>query len=137
MSSISLNAALKYKNEPINIFDDNFLNEKDLALQPMNFIIDAENFLINDNINNKNLSLNTNIKERPKKKSLKESDLYDSNIIIVQEQSDDDESIPTSYKQIEKEVEKINKIILHKLKKIKENLQNQRKNLQIKFIKNI
>ena len=45
MSSISLNAALKYKNEPINIFDDNFLNEKDLALQPMNFIIDAENFL--------------------------------------------------------------------------------------------
>ena len=119
MSSISLNAALKYKNEPINIFDDNFLNEKDLALQPMNFIIDAENFLINDNINNKNLSLNTNIKERPKKKSLKESDLYDSNIIIVQEQSDDDESIPTSYNQIEKEVEKINKIILHKLKKNK------------------
>ena len=119
MSSISLNAALKYKNEPINIFDNNFLNEKDLALQPMNFIIDAENFLINDNINNKNLSLNTNIKERPKKKSLKESDLYDSNIIIVQEQSDDDESIPTSYNQIEKEVEKINKIILHKLKKNK------------------
>ena len=119
MSSISLNAALKYKNEPINIFDDNFLNEKDLALQPMNFIIDAENFLINDNINNKNLLLNTNIKERPKKKSLKESDLYDSNIIIVQEQSDDDESIPTSYNQIEKEVEKINKIILHKLKKNK------------------
>ena len=119
MSSISLNAALKYKNEPINIFDDNFLNEKDLALQPMNFIIDAENFLFNDNINNKNLSLNTNIKERPKKKSLKESDLYDSNIIIVQEQSDDDESIPTSYNQIEKEVEKINKIILHKLKKNK------------------
>ena len=111
MSSISLNAALKYKNEPINIFDNNFLNEKDLALQPMNFIIDAENFLINDNINNKNLSLNTNIKERPKKKSLKESDLYDSNIIIVQEQSDDDESIPTSYNQIEKEVGKINKII--------------------------
>ena len=119
MSSISLNAALKYKNEPINIFDNNFLNEKDLALQPMNFIIDAENFLINDNINNKNLSLNTNIKERPKKKSLKESDLYDSNIIIVQEQSDDDESIPTSYNQIEKEVEKINKIILNKLKKNK------------------
>ena len=120
MSSNSLKTAWKYKTEPKDIFDDKFLNEKDLALQPINFLLDAEII-----VDNKNLSLD-NKKERPKKKSLKESDLYDSNIIIIQELSYD-ESEPTSINQIEKEVEKINKLILRKSKKNKKNLSKSKK----------
>ena len=120
MSSNSLKTAWKYKTEPKDIFDDKFLNEKDLALQPINFLLEAEII-----VDNKNLSLD-NKKERPKKKSLKESDLYDSNIIIIQELSYD-ESEPTSINQIEKEVEKINKLILRKSKKNKKNLSKSKK----------
>ena len=120
MSSNSLKTAWKYKTEPKDIFDDKFLNEKDLALQPINFLLDAEII-----VDNKNLSLD-NKKERSKKKSLKESDLYDSNIIIIQELSYD-ESEPTSINQIEKEVEKINKLILRKSKKNKKNLSKSKK----------
>jgi len=106
-----------FKIEPTNIFDDNFLNEKDSALQPINFLLEAENLLNSENdknrLNSKNLSLQ--IKEKYKRKSLKESDLYDSNIIIVQELADED-SASSSSNKLQKEIKKLNKMLYSKKK---------------------
>ena len=117
MSSMSLKTACMLKIEPTNIFDDNFLNEKDFALQPINFLLEAENYLNNENdinsLNSKNLSLQKN--DKYKRKSLKESDLYDSNIIIVQELADED-SASSSSNQLQKEIKKLNKMLYRKKK---------------------
>ena len=107
-TSLPLKSAWKDKIEPTNVFDDNFLNQKDLALQPLESIFEAENELNENNI------------------SLQNSDIYDSNIIIIQSVSDD-ESENTSLNRIEKEVEKINKIIKNKLKKKKNHLSKAKK----------
>ena len=120
MSSTSMNTAWKFKIEPTNIFDDDFLNEKDFALQPINFLLEAENLLNSENnvnkLNNNNLSLQ--IKDKNKRKSLKESDLYDSNIIIVQELADED-SASSSSNQLQKEIKKLTKMLRkNKAKKI-------------------
>ena len=120
MSSISLKTVCKFKIEPTNIFDDNFLSEKDFALQPINFWLEAENLLNNENdinrLNNKNLSLQ--IKDKYQRKSLKESDLYDSNIIIVQELEDED-TASSSSNQLQKEIKKLTKMLRkNKAKKI-------------------
>ena len=112
MSSTSLETAFKFKIEETNIFDDKFLNEKDCALQPINFLLEAENLFNNENdinrLNKKNLSLQ--IKDKFKRKSLKESDLYDSNIIIVQELEDED-SASSSSNQLQKEIKKLIKML--------------------------
>ena len=117
MSTMSLKTACMFKIEPTNIFDDNFLNEKDSALQPINFLLEAENLLNSENdknrLNSKNLSLQ--IKEKYKRKSLKESDLYDSNIIIVQELADED-SASSSSNKLQKEIKKLNKMLYRKKK---------------------
>ena len=117
MSTMSLKTACMFKIEPTNIFDDNFLNEKDSALQPINFLLEAENLLNSENdknrLNSKNLSLQ--IKEKYKRKSLKESDLYDSNIIIVQELADED-SASSSSNKLQKEIKKLNKMLYSKKK---------------------
>jgi len=123
-TSLTLKSAWKDKIEPTNVFDDNFLTQKDLALQPLEFIFEAENELNENNLNNLNMPLKE--KEKTKKKSLKNSDIYDSNIIIIQSVSDD-ESENTSFNRIEKEVEKINKIIKNKLKKKKKHLSKAKK----------
>ena len=120
MSSTSMNTAWKFKIEPKNIFDDVFLNEKDFALQPINFLLEAENLLNSENnvnkLNNNNLSLQ--IKDKNKRKSLKESDLYDSNIIIVQELEDED-TASSSSNQLQKEIKKLTKMLRkNKAKKI-------------------
>ena len=120
MSSTSMNTAWKFKIEPKNIFDDTFLNEKDFALQPINFLLEAENLLNSENnvnkLNNNNLSLQ--IKDKNKRKSLKESDLYDSNIIIVQELEDED-TASSSSNQLQKEIKKLTKMLRkNKAKKI-------------------
>ena len=117
MSSTSMNTAWKFKIEPKNIFDDVFLNEKDFALQPINFLLEAENLLNSENnVNNNNLSLQ--IKDKNKRKSLKESDLYDSNIIIVQELEDED-TASSSSNQLQKEIKKLTKMLRkNKAKKI-------------------
>ena len=120
MSSTSMNTAWKFKIEPKNIFDDVFLNEKDFALQPINFLLEAENLLNSENninkLNNNNLSLQ--IKDKNKRKSLKESDLYDSNIIIVQELEDED-TASSSSNQLQKEIKKLIKMLRkNKAKKI-------------------
>ena len=118
MSSTSLKTACKFKIEPTNIFDDNFLSEKDFALQPINFWLEAENLLSNENdinrLNNKNLSLQ--IKDKYQRKSLKESDLYDSNIIIVHELADED-SASSSSNRLQKEIKKLNKMLRKKKSK--------------------
>ena len=118
MSSTSLKTACKFKIEPTNIFDDNFLSEKDYALQPINFWLEAENLLNNENdinrLNNKNLSLQ--IKDKYQRKSLKESDLYDSNIIIVHELADED-SASSSSNRLQKEIKKLNKMLRKKKSK--------------------
>jgi len=117
MSTMSLKTACMFKIEPTNIFDDNFLKEKDSALQPINFLLEAENLLNSENdknrLNSKNLSLQ--IKEKYKRKSLKESDLYDSNIIIVQELADED-SASSSSNKLQKEIKKLNKMLYSKKK---------------------
>ena len=52
----------------------------------------------------------------------KESDIYDSNIVIIKEQSDDNTELTSFNNQIEKEIQKINNQILTKIKKkIKKN----------------
>ena len=126
MSSTSLETSFKFKIESTNIFDDKFLNEKDFALQPINYLLEAENLLNNENdinrLKNKNLSLQK--KDKFKRKSLKESDLYDSNIIIVQELEDED-SDSSSSDQLQKEIKKLIKM-LRKSKGKKNNSQSKK-----------
>ena len=102
----SLSMPIKLKIQSNDIFDNEFLNDKDMALQPLDFLFELSDKLPQNNLTN-------NKKEKPKKKSLKESDLYDSNIIIIHTASEE-ESDPTSFNQIEKEVEKIHKYIIKK-----------------------
>ena len=128
MSNPIINPAWKYKKEIKNIFDENFLNEKDLALEPINFFLE-ENNNINNNTKSGNISaskIKNKKEEKPKKKSLKNSGLYSSNIIIVQSIPEGD-SNDNSFNQIEKEVEKINKLITrNKSKKNKKNALKQK-----------
>ncbi len=140
MSSISISLQIKNKIEPKNIFDDNFLNSKDIALQPIKYFLN-ENNLIDIPVKEKYLSLkpkkkvkkdknsersrksqtsqqsqkstsntkSTNKeKEKSKKKSIKDSQLYSSNIIIVHY---DDEEEESSTDPIEKEIEKLQKLM--------------------------
>ena len=129
MSSTILNSAWKHKIQIINIFDEKFLNEKDIALQPINLILDKDNspdnspkkqltnkgFSINNNNNIQKKNSNKEIKKQKKReakksiKSYKSSGLYNSNIVIVQSLTADSER--SSLNQIEKEVEKLKKII--------------------------
>ena len=111
MLSNTFKSSWKKKIEPINCFDNNFLNEKNKALEPLQFLLDSEDILSEKNLYNNKLTLkNEKNKGREKKKSLKESDLYDSNIVIIESVSED-ESEPTTFNQIEKQVKKINKLI--------------------------
>ena len=101
MSSPFSKSDLESKTEENN-FIDIFLREKDLAMQSLDFILEAEKFLEekeNDIIINKK-----------NKKKIKDSALYDSNIIIMQTLSDE-ENEPT---QIEREIEKLNKLLSEK-----------------------
>ena len=122
-----MKTAWKFKIEPTNVFDDKFLNEKDFALQPINFMLEAGNLLNSENdinrLNSKNLFLQ--VKDKNKRKSLKESDLYDSNIIIVHELEDED-SASSSSNQLQKEIKKLCKMLNHK-KKGKRNISQSKK----------
>ncbi len=141
-----LNSFWKLKIEHVNIFDEDFLVSKDEALQPINIFFENEDKedLNNNQIKNKHLSLkiikendeekrsarskkskrsqksqkstsNTN-KKSERKKSIRNSQLYNSNIIIVNDEDDEDRS-PTD--PIEKEVEKIKKLMARSNKKKK------------------
>ena len=103
MSSPFSKSSLDYKDEESNILIDNFLKEKDLAMQSLDFILEAEKLL--DEKEN-----NIIINKKDNKKNIKDSSLYDSNIIIVQTYPDE-ENEPT---QIEREIEKLNKLLSEK-----------------------
>ena len=118
MSTITLKSAWKYKIQPTNIFDNNFLKEKDLALEPIDFFLEDQILISNDNINNKNIFVN---KDEIHNNNKKESDIYDSNIVIIKEQSDDDTELISFNNQIGKEIQKINTLMLPKIKKKKKN----------------
>jgi hypothetical protein len=138
-----LNTIWKFKLEHVNIFDDDFLVSKDEALQPINIFFGSEDKedLNNSQIKNKKLSLkitkendeekrsakskrsqksqkstsNTN-KKSARKKSIRNSQLYSSNIIIINDEEDEDRS-PTD--PIGKEIEKIKKLMARSKKKKK------------------
>ena len=118
MSTITLKSAWKYKIQPTNIFDNNFLKEKDLALEPIDFFLEDQILISNDNINNKNIFVN---KDEIHNNNKKESDIYDSNIVIIKEQSDNDTELTSFNNQIGKEIQKINTLMLPKIKKKKKN----------------
>ena len=130
-TSITLKSAWKYKIEPTNFFDNNFLKEKDLALQPIDFFSEDQISINNDNINNKNISINN--EEIHNNNNIKESDIYDSNIIIIKEQSDKDTEFTSFNNQIGKEIQKINSQLLPKIKKKKKN--NPKTKISFKPIK--
>ena len=132
-----LNSSWRKKIEFINHFDEDFLISKDKALQPILFFLENEEDDLNINRNKvRHLSLrvkkesekekgtertkksrkshksqkstsNTN-KKSARKKSIRDSHLYNSNIVIVHDEEDDDCS---STDPIEKEVEKLNKLM--------------------------
>ncbi len=149
----NLKSAWKYKIELKDIFDEKFLNEKDIALQPISFILEKENNLINNTLKHKkNMSANNNIivknkkdeeKEKksqkskkpdlpPKKKSLKKYEIYSSNIVIVQSITDGG-SQDSSVDQIGKEVEKLKKFIKRSMTKYSK--KNTSKSKGLKHIK--
>ena len=90
-------------------------------------MLEAGNSLNSENdinrLNSKNLFLQ--VKDKNKRKSLKESDLYDSNIIIVHELEDED-SASSSSNQLQKEIKKLCKMLNHK-KKGKRNISQSKK----------
>ena len=135
MSNYILKSAWKKKIEIINIFDDKFLNEKDIALQPITFNIEISNNNKSDNNLKKNLPSNNNTESRKsikskneekdknpktntnninnnskKKKSIRNSGLYSSNIVIVQSITDGDNDAESSF-NIEKQVQKIKRMM--------------------------
>ena len=130
MSAITLKSTWKYKIEPTNIFDDNFLKEKDSALQPIDFFIEDQILINNNNINNKNITINN---DEINNNNLKESEIYDSNIVIINEQSNDDTEFTSLNNQIGKEIEKINSMMLPKIKRMKKN--NPKSKISFKPIK--
>ena len=142
MSKDILNKSLRNKTELIDQFDDDFLTSKDLALKPINSLF--ENLLILDIDENKNRNLSLKVKKESqkeiktfmtknseksqkstsntnkkykKKKSFSESQLYSSNIIIVNYIDEDEENCSSS-DPIEKEILKFNRL-MSKLKETK------------------
>jgi hypothetical protein len=135
MSTITLKSAWKYKIDLINIFDEKFLNEKDIALQPINFILEINDNIIQENVktkndSNNNLSIKKSKEEKDKsgspkvkkskkskskdtsrKKSIKNtSDLYSSNIVIVNSMTEDGSEC-SSINKIEREVAKLKRLM--------------------------
>jgi hypothetical protein len=133
MSMIALKSAWKYKIDLINIFDEKFLNEKDIALQPINFILEINDNIIQENVktkndSNNNLSIKKSKEEKDKspkvkkskkskskdtsrKKSIKNtSDLYSSNIVIVNSMTEDGSEC-SSINKIEREVAKLKRLM--------------------------
>ncbi len=112
---MSLKCSWRYKINITNVFDANFVKEKDNALQPISFIFNESNDL-NKQVNSKeksttsmnNLSINNKKVEKdknsqktketsklkkiesPKRKSINNSDLYSSNIVIITDKGSKD-----------------------------------------------
>ena len=82
-----------------DIFDYDFLKEKDDALKPLEFLLDSMD------IENEALSPKKEINEKPKNK-LKSSSTFNSNIIIVDSESVNSNEL-TFNNLVEKEIEKL------------------------------
>ena len=89
----------KSKLSSKDIFDYDFLKEKDDALKPLDFLIDSIE------IENEALSPKKEINEKPKNK-LKSSSTFNSNIIIVDSESVNSNEL-TFNNLVEKEIEKL------------------------------
>ena len=83
-------------------FDENFLKEKDFAMQPMDLFFEESEAL-------ESLMLKKDKKGKDKKKSKKEKLNDYSNIILIDIRSDSSEQIFNE--QIKKEIKKINFLI--------------------------
>ena len=145
-----LNSIWKVKIDYENIFDEDFLVSKDEALQPINIFFENEEDKINNQDKNNHLSLkiikeneegksterskrsqksqkSTSItnKRSARKKSIRDSQLYNSNIIIVNDGEED--RSPTD--PILKEVEKFKKLMARSKKKKKKKNKKSSKSL--------
>ena len=133
MSKNILNISWKKKGNLINYFDKDFLKSKDEALQPITLFFEnidildipqdkINNFRIQEkkkekksdnskksqNFQNSQKSTSNPNKKSEKRKSITDSQIYSSNIVIVQNEENEDLS-PTDL--IEKEVEKLKRIM--------------------------
>ena len=124
----NLKSAWKYKIEIKDIFDEKFLLEKDIELQPISFNYENENNNIKKpkkkkkSLSNRNsIKINNKKEEKSKeekdkksqrsiRKSLKKYESFSSNIVIVQSITDGG-SQDSSVDQIGKEVEKLKKMM--------------------------
>ncbi len=148
---MSLKCSWRYKINITNVFDANFVKEKDNALQPISFIFNESNDL-NKQVNSKeksttsmnNLSINNKKVEKdknsqktketsklkkiesPKRKSINNSDLYSSNIVIITDKGSKD----SSFDIIEKEVEKLNKMMTKSRSKKKQKKKSVKKGIK-------
>lgn len=152
MSSISISSKMKKKEEPKNVFDDEFLTSKDLALQPITFFYESNFNLEELPIKEKHLSLKSKKVEKDKKsessrktqksqkstsntnkrserrKSMRDSQIYSSNIVIIYNDDENDDCSSTD--PIEKEVAKLKKLMSKsKDKKKRKNNKSSRANL--------
>ena len=129
MSNDNINKSVVQKSESINKFVDEFLTSKDRALEPIKFLFENEEEMdLSPKVRHlsikvkkerktdiskkskkyKDSTSNTN-KKSARRKSLRESQLYSSNIVIVHHDDEDEENSSTD--PIEKEVEKLQKLM--------------------------
>ena len=129
MSNDNINKSVVQKSESINKFVDEFLTSKDRALEPIKFLFENEEEMdlspkvrhlsikvkkerktdiSKKSKKSKDSTSNTN-KKSARRKSLRESQLYSSNIVIVHHDEEDEENSSTD--PIEKEVEKLQKLM--------------------------
>ena len=143
----NLKSAWKYKIEIKDIFDEKFLLEKDIALQPISFIYENENNNIKKpkkkkkSLSNRNSITINNKKEEDKeekdlksqrnsiRKSLKKYESFSSNIVIVQSITDGG-SQDSSVDQIGKEVEKLKKLMKRSKTKFSKKRRSKSKGLK-------
>ena len=139
----NLKSAWKYKIEIKDIFDEKFLLEKDIALQPISFIYENENnnikkpkkkkkSLSNRNsitINNKKEEKDLKSQRNSIRKSLKKYESFSSNIVIVQSITDGG-SQDSSVDQIGKEVEKLKKLMKRSKTKFSKKRRSKSKGLK-------
>ena len=124
-----VNKSMVQKSESINKFVNEFLSSKDKALEPIKFLFDNEEEIdlspkvrhlsikvkkekksdsTKKSKKSKNSTSNTN-KKSARRKSVRDSQLYSSNIVIVHNDEEEDED--SSFDPIEKEVEKLQKLM--------------------------
>ena len=161
MSKNILNISWKKKRNLINYFNEDFLNSKDEALQPITLffenidILDVPQDKINyfplhkkekekekksdnskksQNFQNSQRSTSNSNKKSEKRKSITDSQIYSSNIVIVHNDEENEDLSPTD--PIEKEVEKLKRLMSRNREKKKRRANKSHKsNSNIKTMK--